>query len=739
MAVDSNNQMGGMQSSSNQSTSISSSPWEEELDLPETSSKKEPTIIGSLDPNSNADAEQPVPFNVPQNIEEKVGQKVPAENYIAPQEPAVVGESVPVAQPVAPTIENVPVSMPLQNTEPPKPSQSVPAAINPEPRIEAKSISQPDFFAGNVAKVLPEAPPAFSSPPSVDQTSNVAPKPKKNIFNIFSKFSKKKAPILEKSESAPSAPAAEKAIPVFPSSPFANKGLLPEKQKSEVVPAKDLTPAKRFNFLKNSRLVPVFGVLVFFAFLIGLTELGLLSLGAEKIYGAVGLEKMWGGLSADPEQAFLKSALEMQKHPNFKISGNITMSVDSSIDSPITSPLLSAAIQKNIFAKKDQDISESTRAIKTATDSSNDIYDMYDQSSSSTTDSSVDSTVDASEVDSSESSSTTDITSSDESTGDSNSSSDSIDASSSSEESTIQEISASFKTKSNVDSLETNVSVNGTSETSEIDLLLNSGNLLVKSDAFKFNDNTETDKWLSYSIANLKGKSLQDSFFAINSESGVSITGKRSSNEKIGGVRCYKYAISSMEIGDALSSIGITSDMVQGISGDIWIGVNDKLIRKADLKFITPVSSSVSSFTITLEFSDFDVENKISLPDDSEITVVSENASNDQLAATTNSKDQQRKSDVNKILDALKEYKKDNGKYPVSTSLLKLNTTDNMIRTALVPKYVSEWPSDPIDGWYYAYKSDGKKCSISARLENPSDSEGQIIGGVFLYLKYNNE
>ncbi|MFA4996039.1 MAG: type II secretion system protein GspG [Patescibacteria group bacterium] len=729
MAIDPNNQIGGVQNSTDQNTPVSGSPWEEELDLPETPSKKEPAILGSLDPSNNTDTEQPVPFNVPQNIEEKVGQKVPAENYIVPKEPAIVGEPMSIAKPAVPANENIPVSEPLENMA----------------KIETVSPTQPDFFAGNVSQSLSEAPSASLS----DQISNgggpsnppVPPKPKKNIFNVFSKFSRKKTPVTEKSDPVLSA---KEIAPAFPPSPFENKGLLPEKQKSEVVSTKDLTPAKRFNFFKNSRrLVPVFGVLVFFVFLIGLTELGLLSLGVEKIYGAVGLEKIWGGLSANPEQAFLKSALEMQKHPNFKISGNITMSVDSSIDSPITSPLLSAAVQKNTFAKKDQNVSRSTKAIKTATDSTDDIYDMYDQSTS--TDSSTDSTVDTSEADSSESSSSTaDTSSSDSSSSADNSSSSDTTATSSSsdftdETDTIQEISASFQTKSNVDSLETNVSVNGASETSEVDLLLNNDNLLVKSSAFKFSNNDETDKWLSYSIASLKEKSLQNSFFSINSDSGVSVIGERSSNEKIGGVRCYKYAISSIEIGSALSSIGITSDMVQGISGDIWIGVNDKLIRKADLKFITPVSSSVSSFTITLEFSDFDVENKISLPDDSEIKVVSESASNDQSVVTTTSKDQQRKSDVAKLLDALKEYKKDHNSYPTSNSLLKLNTTDNMIKKALVPEYISEWPADPVDGWYYAYKSDGKKCSISARLENPSDSEGQIIGGVFLYLKYNNE
>jgi len=704
LAVDSNNQIGSTQNSIGQNTSTSGSPWEEELDLPETPPKSQPTVIGSLDPkNSDETEQQPVPFNVPENIEEKVGQKMPAEAYMGPNEQAVSPStninSTPTvgaastnpqanAMPASTSISPMPASIPPNNTIQETPTAQIPT-----------DVSTPNIGAGQ----------------------------RKNIFSsIFNRMGKKNSPRRKK-----------ETIPVPQSPPsaetFSNKGLLPEPQKSGIEPAKDLTPSKKLAFLSGRRLVPVLGVIVFFGFLVGLTELGLLSVGVEKIYGAVGLEKIWGGLSNDPEQSFARSALEMQKHQNFKIKGTITLSVDSSINSQITSPLLSILAKQNYLAKRDLDTSYAVKALKTATsDSSGDVYDLYDTTASTSDSSSTDSSTSSSDT-SESSSSDNDATDSSSATTDTNSTTQT-------ETSSIQEVKASFQTKSNSEILNTSIDIEGASESSSIDLMLKNSNLLVRSDAYEFSENAETDKWLSFSLGKLEGKTLQKDFFSIDTESGISIKGKRASNEKIGETRCYKYTVDSIEIGNALTSLGITSDMVQNISGDIWIGINDKLIHKAELKIITPVSSSVSSFSISLEFYDFDLENKISLPDDSEIAVASGTPSESNSADNaTTSPDNQRKNDVSKLLQALKEYKTANGSYPISTELLKLNSSNNTIEKALVPKYLSAWPSDPTDGWYYAYKSDGKKCSISARLENTSDSEGQMLGGVFLYLKYNNE
>jgi hypothetical protein len=139
------------------------------------------------------------------------------------------------------------------------------------------------------------------------------------------------------------------------------------------------------------------------------------------------------------------------------------------------------------------------------------------------------------------------------------------------------------------------------------------------------------------------------------------------------------------------------------------------------------------------------VSNQINLPVDAEAVTGTgdDSAVNGTNANTTDNisiREKQRKDDVRAILDALKEYKIDNGSYPLSSSILKLNAKSNIIEQALVPTYLSVLPHDPKDseGWYYGYKSDGNKCSVSARMEDTADLEGQLIGDVYLYLKYNN-
>jgi hypothetical protein len=286
--------------------------------------------------------------------------------------------------------------------------------------------------------------------------------------------------------------------------------------------------------------------------------------------------------------------------------------------------------------------------------------------------------------------------------------------------------------------------------------MLKNGDLLVKSGTIKFASNATANKWLSYKIDKVKDKTIQKDIFAISADSGFSVKGKREANEKVGTTRCYRYKIDSLEIGNALAPIGITSDMVQNISGNIWIGISDKKIRKVNLKIITPISSSVASISVSLELSDFDVDNKLSFPDSSEIveptalssttvdttsttTVGTTSTTTTTSVATPAERDTKRKADVGAILDALRAYKVANGSYPISKTLLKLNATGNMIEQALVPEFLTALPTDPTDGWYYAYKSnEGANCSVSARLEDPADPAGQMISGVLLYLKYND-
>jgi hypothetical protein len=303
-----------------------------------------------------------------------------------------------------------------------------------------------------------------------------------------------------------------------------------------------------------------------------------------------------------------------------------------------------------------------------------------------------------------------------------------------SEESTsgIKAIEGAVNLTSSSDGAEATIKVND-SIGSTVNIINVANKLLVKSTG-NIKYGSDQSKWSEFSIGQLKDKSIQKDIFSLNVDSGFSVKGQRWGNEKIDNVRCFKYHIDSLEIGDSLAAIGITSDLVPTLSGDVWIGIKDKLIHKMSLKITTPVSSAVRMINLDLNFSEFDAKNTIT-----------QVASSDRVTGTigtTLTGDDKRKSDVKSLITALELYKKDNKSYPVSTDLLKLNSTDNAVSRALVPRYLQALPADPktASGWYYAYKStDGSKCSVSARLENQNDTEGSLVNNVLLYLKYSSD
>lgn len=103
---------------------------------------------------------------------------------------------------------------------------------------------------------------------------------------------------------------------------------------------------------------------------------------------------------------------------------------------------------------------------------------------------------------------------------------------------------------------------------------------------------------------------------------------------------------------------------------------------------------------------------------------------------TPSGRDAQRKEDIRKISTLLSAYYADNKIYPVSGELDKLNLSTSIVAKALVPKYVTKLPVDPLDpDFFYAYKSsDGKTYEISARIEDSTDSDATLIGSKYLFI-----
>lgn len=598
----------------------SNSPWDDDIEASETAPINTTPIVGSLDPES-------APLKVPENIEEKVGQKVPATDFMG------------------------------SNGDQGGPTQAV-------------------------------------TPPS--------PKGVQGLLGGL--FGKKKTP----------APAVNSEGALVPP-PIPNVAPTPAIPKAE---------AKKANPVIKKVLILVPGLIVVFALATLLTEFGLLSIGAENVYGALGVEQLWGGLSTKTEMALGQSALTMQSHPDFKIDGKISITIDRAIKSDVVTPLLSLKSGQSLT--RDESINPAQKAIQTASD---DYYFTTNGNSNANSNSNLNSNSNRNSNSNSNSIATPPTNANSNSNTNANANSN-TGVTAVEETSGTKVVEGIFSLKTSSTSNEAAIKLNDTSK-STVTLVNDSGKLLVKATGKVNYGSTDETKWVVFNLDQLKDESIVANIFNLKVDSGFSVKGIRAGNEKVGDQRCYKYRIDSLEIGSSMADIGITSDMVPTLSGDVWIGIKDKLIHKMSIKITTPVSSAVRMVTVDANFSDFDVKNS-----------VTKVATADQVSPQNLTGDAKRKADVVALLAALKKYKDDNKSYPISIDLMKLNTSDNAVAKALVPRYLTSLPEDSktADGWYYAYKSaDGTKCSISSRLENATDPEGSQINGVLLYLKYSSD
>lgn len=631
----------------------SNSPWDDDLEEEVKPSKTNPAIVGSLDPVA-------APLKVPENVEETVGKKIPASDFVTAK------NGQPSLNPAAPGLFPE-----AQGQETPKGSPGILG------RLFHKKAPQ------NNAEVPAQA----NKPPTINK-------------------------IVSPAEVATNAT-------------FANGGAgAPAPQKGPLGGAsvEDGMRGENNNSIIKKVLILIPGLVVVFALATLLTEMGLLSIGIENIYGATGVEQLWGGLSPKTETALGRSALTMQSHPDFKADGKIDITIDRAIKSDVVTPLLSLTTGQSLA--RDESLSPSQKATQTAAD---DYYFTTNSNSNNNSNYNSNSNLNSNSNSSSYSNANSNINN--------NSNTSNINSNSQVLAPTTgtKTVEGLFNLKASSANNEATIKLDD--ETSSLITLVNDNSkLFVKTNGAVNYGSDDASKWLVYSLDKIKDKSIVASMFNLKVDSGFSVKGSRVGNEKVNNIRCYKYHIDSLEIGSSLSDIGITTDMVPTLSGDVWIGIKDKLIHKMSIKITTPVSSAVRMVTVDVNFSDFDVKNSI--------TTVS---STEQVTAVTTQNltgDDKRKADAASIMQALKQYKADNKNFPVSATYIKLNNSDNIISKALISRYLTALPDDPKAslGWYYAYKSvDGATCTISARLENQSDTSGALVNNVLLYFKNSSD
>lgn len=724
------------------------SPWDEDLPLEEPKKK---LVVGSLDSANAEDLnvdqdKKPVPFNIPANInEEKVGKKIPAEEIISKQ-PEV--SSSPSHGSVSPSPEKTKPELVL--TAKPIAATNGPPGYPQAPNMAAASgaISQPKSNQILTQPLVAPAKPGPGISELVQPAGSVAEASPTVKDKVAPGQSKETKPVLPDITPHPEEFNAEKNIDsisdtkvqpkpaeIEPERPdiFAPKiaaipKVVEEKRQPAPPPIRKPVESSKPAFFKKPSFVIVSSILFLLVAGVYLTEAGLVSLGLENVYGIFGLESLWGGLPRNVEKALGKSAVAMQNQLNFKIKGSVTLTVNKTINSPITTPLVSIAATP--YALRDENVSGATRGILTQ-------YDYYNSSSSDdlTTDSSNSST-----------SSPTPNSASDSSTG---YGSQQDSTSYQPEESTIKQIDAEFEGESSEDALKNEIRVKKlVGSDSTISIINSKNDLYLKSSPdIKYASNADSSKWLVFDIPSISQDNPIKDFTNIEMDKGFSIIGRRSGNEKIGSTRCFKYSLDNLEIGDSLDYLGIKSDSVSKISGDIWIGVVDHYIHKIDLKITPSISSSISQISVTFEMYEYGVENSIVIPALSDKIIAETGGTATAATATTPldqgdmySRDKTRKSDLQTIKTALETFKQTNGSYPKASEMVKLNVKDNVIQTSLVPEFIAGIPTDPkaAEGWYYGYESDGNKFTLSARLENSDDPQVTKVGEAYIHWVYNN-
>ena len=670
-----------------QSSSNNFSPWEERLDTAEVGEQKKPTqsIVGTFGdsgviqnkpaqssvPNSQLPTTQNQPLVIPE-IEETIGKKMPAEQYLKPgvaasisQQPQPLGQVLP-AQPIV-------TPAPASTVQ----SQSVnPIRNDITPNTVDKS--------GGTETQRPLTPPPV---PVRDDDSG---------DNLFSNKKSKKS--------------------------WASLG--------------------RLGSL-------IFTILFFVIISIVLTETGLFSISFEKVYGAIGLERLWGGLSATADKAVARSFVAMEKQSDVKIRGGISLKVSDNGKSPIIDPLLMAS-KINVSLFKDEEIGGViTQAVKAIYESNgvtdalvdDDVFSNWEENNSSIpagteASGSIESSVTSQQSDQLDTQSD-DYLSAESSVLETENSEKIADQPT---DELLFDLTGAFSKDGSEVILQ---GKNNVGEKYFDSLLLRKAEdkLWVKSAVSKFSSNSDPNSWMLYNLPQLGSQSIYKTFFANKTNSELVLVGHRISNADFMGVRCFKYQIDSLRIGDQFKESGLTQSMVKSISGEITIGIRDKLIRKINLS-IVPNSETISLVSVFLDFYDYGTKNNFITPDQGEVKVAegaqSPASTLDPVISSTatNSNDIRRKSDLSTIADTIAAYKAAKGSYPIAKSYTKLNETNSLTRM-LVPKYASAIASDPkfAEGWWYGYRSDdGSSYSISARLEDQSDLSGQFVDGIYLYI-----
>jgi hypothetical protein len=107
-------------------------------------------------------------------------------------------------------------------------------------------------------------------------------------------------------------------------------------------------------------------------------------------------------------------------------------------------------------------------------------------------------------------------------------------------------------------------------------------------------------------------------------------------------------------------------------------------------------------------------------------------------SADAKSRDAQRKRDLADIQKAFEQYKSDTGAYPSVSAETQLGSSATLFN-ALVPKYLTKMPVDPLNStYYYTYNITSTGYVLRSILEDHSDTMG-VTGQTYHYYQVTNK
>lgn len=437
-------------------------------------------------------------------------------------------------------------------------------------------------------------------------------------------------------------------------------------------------------------------ILALLAVAVAINELGIMDLGLEKYYGAIRLEKLWGGLPADSKGALADSAKKMEgKSFNLEGSSKAELTIQTSESSNERAADLSL-----------NPLPASAKVLGVETASTQDIVSEMIKKGLNI----------QSEV----------------------------------------KINAKIENKNK---FEIGLATGINTEAQTVLDLLNKDMMLDATIVYD-NQNIYVNNSAIKRLLALNKDWLKIKTASTESTGGVKSSklneiisgGERTGSEKVNGVSCYVYEVktNNSAVNSYFSSVypnlsWVTSNSsIQSVK--MYLGKRNHLMYKAEITVNNNVGNTKIKNKLILNFKDIGSSVKITVPSAGQveeknwsdvknvfISATATPAPTD--LATPEARDTQRKADLKKIQDALLAYKVKTGKYPVTSgNVEKTKDATSNLKTALVPTYLDSLPLDPLEKYYYGYSSlDGTKCEITSILEVKTDPDGENFNGVWIY------